>query len=57
MLVITRKKSESISLYYGDRKIAEIKLLTLGEHYINLGVSAGKKIKIIRNEIIENFNK
>lgn len=54
MLVIGRKKNESIIIWAGKEKV-EVKVICSDRGKVKLGVNAGDKVRIIRKELIDGM--
>lgn len=54
MLVVGRKKNESIVIWAGKEKV-EVKVICSERGKVKLGVNAGDKVKIIRKELIDGM--
>ncbi len=53
MLILTRKQDEEIIINSGIR----IRILSAGENYVKIGISAPPEVEILRGEIYENVKK
>jgi carbon storage regulator len=53
MLILTRKQDEEIIINSGIR----IKILSISENHVKVGISAPPEIEILRGEIYENVKK
>ena len=52
MLVLTRRQSESVSLYIQNVKIGEVTIVeSMSGGQVKLGFNLDKQINVIRNEI------
>lgn len=54
MLVVGRKKNESIVIFAGKEKI-EVRVICSERGKVKLGVNAGNKVRIIRKELIDSM--
>lgn len=54
MLYLTRRISETVIIYEGDRKIAEVTILGVRGRQIRIGLDADKEISFVRAELIQN---
>ena len=52
MLVVTRRKNDSVLLLVGSEKV-EIKIVYVERGNVKLGVNASKKVKVYRKELID----
>lgn len=52
MLVVTRRKNDSILVMLGTEKV-EVKVVCVERGNVKLGINAGKKVRIFRKELVD----
>ena len=51
MLVLSRKKNESIVIETPEGRVIEIEIVRIGDGTIRLGINAEKEVKVRRKEL------
>ena len=54
MLVLSRRKDEKILLQVEGMDDIELTVIRLNHKKVRLGINAGKKVNIVRSELLEN---
>ena len=53
MLVVTRRRGESVIITVGGQFVAEVKIVGAGYNKVRLGIEAGQHVRITRKELAD----